>query len=186
MTAKAVIFDFHKTLVVAGSLSTWLSDAERVAGERVDRDAVLPVLREAWTRAGRRYPDTSWDLDPVVHRRAFIEVLTHESPCAPIVAETLYALMPAQWVVVDGVVELLAHLRSRSTRVGLLSNTALDVRPRLAELGLLLLLDDVVLSFEEGLVKPDPQLFERAAARLHVAPRECVYRRSRCVARPDP
>lgn len=35
-------------------------------------------------------------------------------------------------------------------------------------------LDAVVLSYEEGLTKPDPVLFERTLARLGVGPHECV------------
>lgn len=176
MAFRGVLFDFHRTLVVAGSLEAWLRQSVEVSGEGdiTDND-ILPVLRTVWTRAAHRYPGTEWDLEPRLHRTVFQEVLTSESRCSPELAAALYDTMPQQWVPVPGAVELLRVLKVRGHRVGLLSNTALDLRSRLADLGLLAYLDTVVLSFEEGLVKPDPRLFQLAADRLGVPAHECVY-----------
>lgn len=175
MTYDAVIFDFHRTLVMGGPFEDWLTDAAALAGCEVEVARVLPVLRTVWSRAAVRHPDTAWDLDPAMHRRAFEEVLVEEGDCPAPVASALYDLMPGQWRAVPGAVELLVGLRAHGLRVGLLSNTALDLRPRLAELGILEHLDAVLLSVEEGLVKPDPRLFERAAGALGVHARRCVY-----------
>ncbi len=135
---------------------------------------VLPVLREVWGRAAARYPDISWDLDARTHRRAFQEVLTQESPCPPAVASALYDSMPSRWVSADGALTLLRGLKDRGVPTALVSNIALDVRPRLVELGMLPLLDAVVLSFEVGLVKPDRRIFELAATAIGVRPEQCV------------
>lgn len=110
-----------------------------------------------------------------MHRVAFEEVLVQESPCSPALAAALYDLMPQQWVPAPGAVRLLVRLRAAGCKVGLVSNTARDLRPRLSDLGILQHLDDVVLSFEQGLVKPDPLIFRTAAGRLGVAPADCVY-----------
>jgi len=174
MHLGAVIFDFYKTLVTAGSLEQWVEQAADDLGETVSVDGVLPVLGSVWTRAGVRHPDFGWDLDPTMHRTAFEEVLSEESPCSPSLARRLYDVMPEQWVAVPGVMDLLAMLREGGLAVGLLSNTGLDLRPRLHALGLLEHLDAVVLSYEEGLVKPDPRLFARAAERLGVDPNQCL------------
>ena len=175
MGLACVLFDFHNTLVMAGSLEGWLERAASDVSETVDPAQVLPVLETVWARAGARHPDAAWDLDPVMHRTAFEEVLGEESPCSPALARRLYALMPEQWVAAPGAVELLAALKERGLAVGVLSNTALDPRARLAELGVLEHLDAVVLSFEEGFVKPDPRFFARAAELLGVQPAECLY-----------
>lgn len=175
MTFSGVLFDFHRTLVIADSLETWLHHAEVESSQAVDPAGVLPVLREVWTRAAIRYPGTSWDLDPAIHRRAFQNVLTEESACTPALARALYDLMPSHWVPVPGALSLLGRLKAAGKRVGLLSNTALDLRPRLLELGLLPYLDTVVLSYEEGLVKPDPSIFYLAASRLGTSPVNTVY-----------
>ena len=172
---RAVIFDFHNTLVRADSLWAWVADAARAVGEPppVSSD-VVPVLRSVWARAANRYPDTAWDLEPAVHRLAFQEVLTQESSCSEALAAALYDSMPSCWVATDGAVELLASLAAAGVRLGLVSNIAIDVRPCLDRLGMLRHLDAVVLSYEVGLVKPDVRIFERALAVLDVSSTECV------------
>lgn len=176
MAFTGVLFDFHKTLVVARSVEGWLGQSVDASGENdVTADVILPVLRTVWARAGRRYPDTRWDLDPPLHRAVFEEVLIREAQCTPTLAKALYDTMPEQWVPVPGAVGLLQGLRARGCRVGLLSNTGIDLRPRLGDLGLLAYFDTVVLSFEEGLVKPDPRIFRLAADRLAVPASECLF-----------
>lgn len=98
--------------------------------------------------------------------------VTHRA--APRLAAALYDTMPDQWVAVPGAVELLEAVRVSGRQVGLVSNTGLDLRPRLAQLGLLAYFDTVILSFEEGSVKPDPRIFRLAADRLRVPASECV------------
>lgn len=156
MRLACVLFDFHNTLVMTGSMEGWLKQAASDVNETVDVANVLPVLSTVWARAGARHRGAAWDLDPVVHRIAFEEVLSEESSCSPSLARRLYDLMPEQWVASPGAVELLAAMKRRGVAVGLLSNTALDPRRRLAELGLLEHLDAVVLS--EGMQQPVPTL----------------------------
>ncbi len=138
------------------------------------RTQIITVLSSVWSRAAARYPDISWDLDPDRHRAAFEQVLVEESGCSHALASALYAAMPTRWVAADGAVELLAALAARGLRLALLSNIAIDIRPRLNQLGMLELFDTVLLSYEVGLVKPDPRIFERAVQAIEVAPSECV------------
>ena len=51
----------------------------------------------------------------------------------------------------------------------MLSNIGRDVRPRLRSSGVADLLDLVVLSYEAGVVKPDPRIFALTLDRLGVA-----------------
>ena len=172
---RAVIFDFHNTIVRADSLSAWVAQAARAVGApQAPSDNIVPVLRSVWSRAALRYPDTSWDLDPVLHRSAFEEVLTEESSCSDVLAAALYDWMPSCWVAADGAVDLLGHLDASGVRLGLVSNIAIDIRPRLDALGMLRHFDTVVLSYEVGLVKPDVRIFEHVLATLDVSPSECL------------
>jgi len=168
---RGVIFDFHNTLVTAASLTDWLTGA---GADPATTARVLPVLGEVWSRAGARFPGAQWDLDPSLHRRAFTQVLVEDAACPPELAEQLYISMPEQWAPAPGAVELLQNLHTHGIRTALLSNIALDPRPRLEQLGLLPHLDVVMLSFEEGLVKPDPALYARALDRLGLEAHECV------------
>jgi len=170
-----VLFDFHNTLVHADSLSGWLSDA--VGNARcpdASASEILPVLRSVWARASVTYPDGVWDLDPRRHRQVFEEVLVQESPCPAAVASALYDSIPRRWPAVHGAVPLLESLVAKGVRLAIVSNIALDIRPRLEELGMLRFFDTIVLSYEVGLIKPDVRIFERAVNRLGLFPSQCV------------
>jgi FMN phosphatase YigB (HAD superfamily) len=53
--------------------------------------------------------------------------------------------------------------------VGVLSNIAFDIRPAFRARGLDRYVDAFVLSFEEGVIKPDPAIFRVALDRLGAA-----------------
>lgn len=68
----------------------------------------------------------------------------------------------------------LRRLRPRY-RTGLLSNAWDDLRETLQRLGLADALDALVISAEEGLLKPDPAIYRLALERLGVTPAQAVF-----------
>lgn len=82
---------------------------------------------------------------------------------------------PESWWVYEDVAPLLDGLEARGVPVGVLSNW--DFRlPRLLEvLGLRARFDPLVVSCFEGVAKPSPELYRRAAARVGVDPRRILY-----------
>jgi putative hydrolase of the HAD superfamily len=60
-------------------------------------------------------------------------------------------------------------------RTAILSNADESLRGRLHELRIHDLFDTVISSAEEGLAKPDPEIYRLAAARLGLAPAACVF-----------
>jgi putative hydrolase of the HAD superfamily len=60
-------------------------------------------------------------------------------------------------------------------RTAILSNADQSLRGRLHELGIHDLFDTVVSSAEEGVAKPDHEIYRRAAGRLGLAPESCVF-----------
>lgn len=75
---------------------------------------------------------------------------------------------PDAWRVADGGRECLAELRARGVRTALISNWDTRLRATLEQLDLLDAFDTILISGEEGVEKPDPEIFERAAERLNV------------------
>lgn len=71
--------------------------------------------------------------------------------------------------------EVLAALRARGARLAVVSNWDVSLHDVLVRLGLRPLLDAVLTSAEEGVAKPDPELFHRALARLGARPGEAVH-----------
>jgi putative hydrolase of the HAD superfamily len=71
-------------------------------------------------------------------------------------------------------VELVRRLRARY-KLSVLSNADVSLRGRLERDGIHGLFDDIVVSAEVGMAKPDPAIFRLAAERLGLAPTECVF-----------
>lgn len=74
--------------------------------------------------------------------------------------------------------DLVDYARSlgRRYRTGLISNAGPDLRPRLNEVWRIAnLFDDIVISCEVGLVKPDLEIFRLALKRLQVQPSASIF-----------
>lgn len=76
----------------------------------------------------------------------------------------------------EDAVAVLTELRRRGYRVGVVTNgPAMQQNRKLDVSGLRPLLDVAVVSGDEDVHKPDPELFRRAAIRLGLRPQHCVY-----------
>jgi len=75
----------------------------------------------------------------------------------------------------EELVSLIRHLRDEGYRTGLLSNGPASRPQHLEQLGIAGDFDAVVVSGCEGLLKPDPAIFELALERLGVAAEETVF-----------
>jgi len=78
-------------------------------------------------------------------------------------------------VAMPGAAEVLAGLRARGFRVGVVSNADGRVAALLESAGLAPHLETIVDSHHEGVEKPDPEIFRRALARLAVPAERTVY-----------
>lgn len=172
---RAVVLDLHQTLVDGGDTSRWLRLACQHLGRPVDdvlggtsSDDLAAGLDDVWTHVGRLDPRAERDLDRAIHWRVFTETVAVTLSAGPDLADALYATMPEAMVAYADARPVLDALHRRGIRTALLSNVGFDVRPVLARDGLLELLDEVVLSFEVGLIKPDPAIFELVLDRLGV------------------
>lgn len=75
----------------------------------------------------------------------------------------------------DGALELLAELRGRRLRVGLISMCTEEVADLWPETSLAPFVEEPVFSCEAGLAKPDPRIYEVACERLGIAAEEALY-----------
>jgi putative hydrolase of the HAD superfamily len=83
-------------------------------------------------------------------------------------------MTPAAWSPYPDAAEVLRTLRERGIGVGVVSNIGWDPRPVFRAHGLDPYIDTYVLSYEHGIQKPDPRLFETACTALDVDPREVL------------
>lgn len=75
----------------------------------------------------------------------------------------------------EELIGLIRELRQAGIRTALLSNHPVRLFRLLADLGLKALLDTIVVSGEEGIMKPDPAIYRLTLDRLGVAPQEAVF-----------
>lgn len=91
----------------------------------------------------------------------------------PVVARGLLRRMFAASVPVPAMYDMIRTLRGAGYSTALLSNSwGADEYPRADFPGLF---DRVVISGEVGMRKPEPEIFQHAAAALSLEPRECVF-----------
>ena len=158
---RAVLFDFSGTLASLEARDEWFTGTGFDAAQRAD---VMVRL----THPTASVPHHAWkyrDLDPALHREAYLHVL-QTSGLADEHAEELYRLVtdPAEWSVYPDTAFVLTSLRLNGIRTAVVSNIAWDIRPVLTAAEV----DEFVLSFEVGAAKPDPRIFTEALARLDV------------------
>lgn len=172
---RAVLLDFHSTLVDQGQSDAWLDLAVAHAGSGeslgpIERAAVLERLDEIWMHARVIDPRSGRDHSAEAHAAVFHEVMRGHVPDG--LGEALYDVMLDMWQAYDDAAPLLDALRERGVRTAILSNIGVDIRPLLEREGLRA--DAVVLSCEVGAVKPEPEIFAAALEALGVSAREAL------------
>ncbi|MFX0576508.1 HAD family hydrolase [Nocardia nepalensis] len=177
---EAVLFDFSGTLFRLEPDEVW-DDMVGPDGKPLDQAAILdrmttPVGHGArFDAAGR----TAWerrDLDPAMHRTAYLEVLRQAGVPTQALVERLYDWMldPLAWTPYPDTGAVLKTLAAQDIPVAVVSNIAFDIRPAFAAGGWDRLVAAHTLSFEVGAVKPDPRIFLTALDRLGVRPESAL------------
>jgi HAD superfamily hydrolase (TIGR01509 family) len=174
---QAVLFDFSGTLFRLEEEDSWF-EGITVDEREVDGHVQAELMRRLTAPVGQHVdmtPDAhhAWvnrDLEPPLHREAYLHVL-RESGLADHHAESLYerVVEPSSWTPYPDTADVLKGLRRQGIKTAVVSNIAFDIRPAFQLLDVAQYVDEFVLSFEVGAVKPDAAIFEAALTRLGVA-----------------
>ncbi|BBY44330.1 HAD family hydrolase [Mycolicibacterium celeriflavum] len=179
---RAVLFDYSGTLFRLEEDESWFHGMQ-VDDREVDGHVQAELMRRLTAPTGQHVemgPDEyhAWlnrDLAPHLHREAYLHVL-RESGLADHHAESLYGILidPLNWTPYPDTAAVLEGLHRRGIKTAVVSNIAFDVRPAFASIGAAEFVDEFVLSYEVGAVKPDAAIFEAALTRLGVAAADAV------------
>ncbi|MET7396155.1 HAD-IA family hydrolase [Dactylosporangium sp. NPDC005572] len=182
---EAVLLDFHGTLAQVEDPVRWVTRAAGSVGVTLDRGRAT-VLADRLTTAGRaggpkphRVPPhlaEVWadrDLSEHAHRASY------EGLAATVdadLAQALYdrLLVADGWQLYADTLPTLHALRAAGVPVAVVSNIGFDLRKLADELGFAGLVDEFVLSYEVGRIKPDPAIFFKACAALRVDPERAL------------
>lgn len=161
---KAIIFDFGRVISAQKPASLFQSyeDELELAPGTLNR---IMFGSDAWqeTLLGRKTADDYWrEIGPILglHTPDEIKAFRHR--------------YFADEAINAGVLDLIRRLHGRY-KLAILSNSPPGLAQWLADWEILDLFDVVVCSGDEGLVKPDPAIFELVLARLGIAPKEAVF-----------
>ncbi|MEV0680853.1 HAD family hydrolase [Actinosynnema sp. NPDC050436] len=161
MTIRAVLFDFSGTLfrLEHDSLAEH-ADLMRALTAPVGVAEGLDVDPDEWERR---------DLDGDLHRDLHVKALLAAGAVDP---HDFYARLcsPPFWQPYPDTADALGT----ALPTAVVSNIAWDIRTVFARHGVEGLVDEFVLSFEVGHVKPDPKIFRIACDRLGVHPSEVL------------
>ncbi|MGH7157048.1 MAG: HAD family hydrolase [Candidatus Saccharimonadales bacterium] len=151
---KAVIFDFYGVLAVRGSASF----RKRFLAADPSKDEQAKKLNDELGRGNISYDDFIDGLAKIggVDRE---EVLVHTEDYTPNL-------------------ELLDYVRKElkpNYKLGIISNAGADWVLRILGDDYKKLFDNIILSYEVGLIKPEPEIYEMSAKNLGVDEEECVF-----------
>jgi HAD superfamily hydrolase (TIGR01509 family) len=173
---RAVLFDYSGTLFRLEEDESWFEGIQ-VDEREIDGHVQAELMRRMTAPTGSSVKMTpeanhAWvnrDLAPHLHREAYLHVL-RESGVADDHAETLYdrVIDPSSWTPYPDTASVLKGLHEQGIKTAVVSNIAFDIRPAFGAIGAADHVDEFVLSFEVGAVKPDAAIFETALTRLGV------------------
>lgn len=169
MAFRAVIFDWRGTLVSSLSEREWVREALLLLGRAADTRTLDQVLAAIVAADGpqHRLDASGMDTDAALHRQTFFDVLA-DTGLEPQLVEALYTVEsnPAHNPFAEDAVRTLTALRHAGLRLAVLSDIHFDLRPAFDAAGLAGVIDVFVLSYEQGLQKPDPAMFAHALTAL--------------------
>lgn len=173
-----MLFDFSGTLFRLEEDESWAEDLTHSSGEPFDFHHQAEIMRRMTAPVGlpveldeeSRRAWLNRDLDPALHRKAYLEVLRLSGVSTEEQALGLYRRLtdPAEWTPYPDTGEVLATLSAHGIKTAVVSNIAFDLRPCFTARGWNRFVDEYVLSYEVGAIKPSEEIFRAALDRLGV------------------
>jgi HAD superfamily hydrolase (TIGR01509 family) len=172
------MFDFSGTLFRLEQNESWLTSLTDTGGDPLDIEAQAELMRRMTAPTGQvvqlseeyQHAWENRDLDPALHEKIYLEVLRKSGVPKAEQAKALYSRLidPDEWTPYPDTEAALKDCANKGLKVGVLSNIAFDIRPAFTVRGLDQYVDEFVLSFEVGAIKPDPAIFRTLLDHLGV------------------
>lgn len=173
---RAVCFDWRGTLVVDMTTEEWVARALTSIGRGANGADLDDIVDKIVSRSD---VDRLWadgiDSDAIVHRETYISYLDD----AGVDSELIQALYreesnAANNPFADDVLQTFSQISKLGVQIVILSDIHFDIRPAFRDGGLANFVDSYVLSFEQGVQKPDRRIFEKVLASLCIKPGELL------------
>ena len=167
---KAVIFDMFETLVT-------LFEGKTYFGENIAADTGAdPVqFRKEWNAIEKDRSIGTYTIEEgltIVFKKLgmYTEEKVKLAASKRLAAlDDTFSNIPAESI------QLLEALKAEGIKIGLITNTFNDERDKIRECPLFPFFDVALISYEQGICKPDEEMFRRMTDALQLSPEECLY-----------
>jgi HAD superfamily hydrolase (TIGR01509 family) len=154
-----------------------LLELARAAGAGVSEDDVNALWHQV--QMDSRTPEAmakGRDLSREAHDREWLALYSAFDQLGEGLGAAMYEheMSPGGWVPFTDVEPTLAALRRAGIKTGIVSNAGWDVRIQFVAAGIDDLVDTYALSFEIGVIKPEPEMFLQPCEDLGVAPERAL------------
>ncbi len=167
---KAVIFDMYETLIT-------VFDGPGYTVTGIVRDSGIPeeAFFRVFTEAEKDRSTGKVTTEELIER-LFEEYGTEARMSAGEIMQKLVNSTAAAFGRMNPeIIPMLESLKKRGIKTGLISNCYSEETGLIKSSVLFPYFDAVCLSYEEGVRKPDPEIFERCLAKLGFTADECLY-----------
>lgn len=167
---KAVIFDMYETLITHYKSPLYFG-AEMAQDAGIAKEDFYPLWR------GLDYERTIGKLS----LEELLERILRENGCyskellSELVGKRVATKEECFWHLHQEIIPLLSKLKEKGLLIGLISNCYDEEAKVIRESILFPYFDCVYLSCEQGVAKPDEEIFIRCMRELSVQPEECLY-----------
>ena len=167
---KAVIFDMFETLVTLFTGKIYFSE-DIAADVGVD----LQEFRKGWHKTEEGRSTGEYTIEEVFETVFKDLGIYSEEKVKQITANRRECLKTTFDAMPEDSLNLLKELKNRGIKIGLISNTYSDERDAIKQSVLFPYFDVALISYEQGIRKPAPELFTKMTKELGVEPDECLY-----------
>lgn len=167
---KAVIFDMYETLIT--QFESPLYYGTQMAEDLELEPAVfLPTWRKTERARGTGKMTTEQAIEQALREhQIYSEELYHR-----IVDKRVYIQADCFLHLHAEILPMLSSLKKKGVKIGLISNCFSEEAKLIHKSELYPFFDVACLSYEEGIMKPEKEIFYRCMNRLGVQPEECLY-----------
>ena len=170
MMIKAVIFDMFETLVCLFEGRTYFS-------ENIAEDIGIPAetFRTAWHITEKDRSSGHYSMEEGLSETLRKLGAYSEENVRMVMEKRRGVLEDTFSNIPKEIFELLCSLKEKGIKIGLISNCFSDESEFIKASRLYPYFDAAMLSYEQGICKPDIELYTRITKQLGVEPEECLY-----------
>ena len=167
---KAVIFDMYETLIT-------LYNSPNYFGPHMAADAGIPVekFKKIWSPMEGDRSIGKISLEEILALILKKNNCYSEELLEKLVEKRIWAKAECFKHLNPEIIPTLEALKRNNIKIGLISNCFSEEAKLIRESNLYPFFDAVMLSYEQGVKKPDEEIYRRCVKELGVLPNECLY-----------